>query len=94
MKQSEITIVRKRFIAGAVCPECNTVDRIVVEYAEVRLSAGELSRRRCVDCGFVDPFADAGAAQTGTGAIPRGKPERRRPAEVAANPVRIIDPKR
>ncbi len=93
MNESDVTIIRKRFIAGAVCPECNVADRIVVEYAEIRLAPGELSRRRCVDCGFADPFGSEGAVPAGTGAIPRGKPERPRLVSVVANPVKIIDPK-
>ena len=93
MNESEVTIIRKRFIAGAVCPDCDSTDRIVVEYAEVHLTSRELSRRRCVECGFADPFGDAGSVEAGTGAIPRGKPERPRVTEVVANPVKIIDPK-
>ncbi len=46
------TDVRKpklqRFIAGAVCPKCSEVDRIVVKEEEGR------SYRFCVSCGFTD----------------------------------------
>lgn len=38
----------KRFIAGAVCPRCATMDRIVV-YQE---DDGEV--RECVECGYTD----------------------------------------
>ncbi|MDN3638022.1 YheV family putative zinc ribbon protein [Simiduia curdlanivorans] len=40
--------VKKRFIAGAVCPSCSAMDRIVM-YRE-----GESDFRECVECGFKD----------------------------------------
>lgn len=40
--------VKKRFIAGAVCPKCSAMDRIVM-YRE-----GESDYRECVACGFKD----------------------------------------
>ena len=55
---TKVNIFKKRFIAGAVCPECQIVDRIVVETGiqELAQSAAdeqpEVSRRRCVACGF------------------------------------------
>ena len=53
----DFEIIKKRFIASAVCPSCDVVDRIVVETAVARLENCELSRRRCVDCGFADEFS-------------------------------------
>ena len=38
----------KRFIAGAVCPKCSAMDRIVV-YRE-----DDKEYRECVECGFTD----------------------------------------
>ncbi len=86
----ELEIERKQFIAGAVCPECNVLDRLVVEYARTAEGEPLLSRRRCVACGFSDPFSQEGPAQA-TGAVPRGKPERVRHGEVTAAPVTILD---
>ena len=43
--------IRKRFIAGAVCPECGVQDRLVVE------EMPDVKRRRCVSCGFSDTNA-------------------------------------
>ena len=40
--------VKKRFIAGAVCPSCSAMDRIVM-YRD-----GERDFRECVECGFKD----------------------------------------
>lgn len=39
---------KKRFIAGATCPQCKAVDRIVV-YRD-----GDMDYRECVECGFKD----------------------------------------
>lgn len=96
---SEVRIIRKRFIAAAVCPACDEVDRIVVEVT-VQVSEGEsdgpqdhteLSRRRCVSCGFTDEFAPAD--RVGFQGLPKGRPER--PKNPSVNPVkvRILDPK-
>lgn len=40
--------IRKRFIAGAICPKCGMLDRIVV-YREQQKDL-----RECVNCGFKD----------------------------------------
>ena len=39
---------KKRFIAGAVCPHCGLVDKIVL------FREGEFDYRECVRCGFKD----------------------------------------
>ena len=85
-----LEVTKKRFIAGAVCPECNEVDRIVVEVAQHSESLVEMSRRRCVSCGFADEYAEG--AGTPVSGIPKGRPER--PKSAAVNPVqvRILDP--
>ncbi|MFT5083689.1 MAG: putative metal-binding protein (TIGR02443 family) [Lentisphaeria bacterium] len=38
--------VKKQFIAGAVCPKCATLDRVVVYREE------DNDYRECVECGF------------------------------------------
>ncbi len=76
----------RRFIAGAVCPRCRAVDRIVVEDVD----DGEATRRRrCVSCGYSDTMC-AGAVIEPRGrfarplqAAPQAAPE--------ARPVRVID---
>ena len=37
---------KRRFIAGAVCPRCSAMDKIVVDL--------ESDSRECVACGFVE----------------------------------------
>jgi uncharacterized metal-binding protein (TIGR02443 family) len=39
---------KRRFIAGAVCPRCSEMDKIVVYEKEGK------DYRECVSCGFVD----------------------------------------
>jgi hypothetical protein len=72
----------RRFIAGAVCPECRALDRIVVEEHD------GVRRRRCVSCGHVDtlPGGSAGAPAT--------RFSRRGSSDEPASPVRIVDPSR
>ena len=36
----------RRFIAGAVCPRCGLMDKLLVD--------SETERRECVSCGFTD----------------------------------------
>ena len=72
----------RRFIAGAVCPQCRAVDRVVLN---VRL---EVRWRECVSCGFSEPAAEG----THLGGIPRGKPENYRTGETSSDVVKVIMP--
>ncbi|XOZ32665.1 YheV family putative zinc ribbon protein [Halomonadaceae bacterium KBTZ08] len=45
--------MKKRFIAGAVCPRCSAMDRIVM------FTTDEGTFRECVDCGFEDRQPEA-----------------------------------
>lgn len=65
----EAQVIKTRFIAGAVCPDCQALDRLVVEYAIVELQSSELSRRRCVACGFVEAFNED--QPTASAGVPR-----------------------
>lgn len=40
--------IKKRFIAGAVCPKCSVMDRIVMYRKQ------DVDYRECVECGFSD----------------------------------------
>ena len=68
-----------RFIAGAVCPRCGVVDRIVV--------SGDGSTRRCVDCGFGDERPVEVPAQVVTRV---SRPAARR-VETPSEVVRLVD---
>lgn len=46
---------KRRFIAGAVCPRCNEMDKLVIYGNEEGLF------RECVSCGYKDKQAEAEA---------------------------------
>lgn len=78
----------KRFIAGAVCPECRELDRLVLE---IRTGpGGDQEWQRCVACTYEAQKPQVNPAHTG---IPRGKPERRvqTAREIASQTVKIMD---
>ena len=70
----------RRFIAGAVCPECREVDRLVVERIAVT------QRRICVACGFSDEVDGTGSA-----GVPRGKHDQPRRMVMQESVVRIVE---
>jgi hypothetical protein len=70
----------RRFIAGAVCPDCRAVDRIVVEQVD-----GE-RRRRCVSCGHTDAQLESSIREPSTRLDTRARPR------APATAVRILTP--
>ena len=70
-----------RFIAGAVCPKCNEVDRIVVKEEEDR------SYRLCVSCGFTDDKPDT----TTPYAVLKGRLEKPLLNKIQSKKLNIID---
>lgn len=73
---------RKRFIAGAKCPQCGEMDRLVV-YKEAGLDF-----RACVSCGFKERMRFPSApAELETRVNSPGAESRTEP-----RPVKIIDP--
>lgn len=79
---SDARSARRRFIAGAVCPDCRAVDRIVLE------DEGEVRRRRCVACGHTDQLVREAAVEPAT----RLTRHRESGGAATSAPVRIIDP--
>jgi uncharacterized metal-binding protein (TIGR02443 family) len=75
--------LRKRFIAGAVCPRCSALDRIVV----LEDPTGEIPpRRACVACDFEEAMAPTGPA-----APVLGKHDRpRTPEKTTAQPLKFF----
>jgi uncharacterized protein len=51
---SESIIIRKQFIAGAICPACNAQDSIKMWNVE------GTPHRECVSCGYTDTFNEQG----------------------------------
>jgi uncharacterized metal-binding protein (TIGR02443 family) len=80
---------RRRFIAGAVCPRCALMDKIVVDL--------DTDQRECVACGFVDSRPGNKAVEPQVDPLGRELPTRvSRPAarrmETPAEPVTLVDP--
>ena len=69
----------RRFIAGAVCPRCGEMDKIVVD------SQGD--HRECVSCGYTDSRPSDRLAELKTRV---NQPARR--VDTAAEPVRLVQP--
>ena len=70
----------RRFIAGAVCPRCGLMDKIVVEVGG--------DERTCVSCGFTDARPEDSVDEPKT-RVTRGSARR---VETPAEPVRLVDP--
>ena len=100
-------MTRKRFIAGAVCPDCGEMDRLVVEVQHPAGSSADeaptdsnpaergpvTEYRRCVNCGFTDERPVAGARAPKT-RLDGGLRHAAEDPDTPADPVRIIDPRR
>lgn len=65
--------MKKRFIAGAVCPACNTMDTIKMWDEQ------GVPQRECVACGFADTLDEQGNS------VPRELPTR--VSQAAAKPA-------
>ncbi len=77
------TLTTRRFIAGAICPKCKAIDKIVLH------KQGDQQQRECVACGFKDDLQDLGAAPELT---TRVTPQKHSADE--AQRVTLIDPKK
>jgi uncharacterized metal-binding protein (TIGR02443 family) len=75
--------MRRQFIAGAQCPKCNAMDKIVL----LRLEDGG-QRRECVACGFTDSLDQLGSASE----LPTRVNQAQAPAE-EVQAVKLLDPK-
>ncbi|MDH3644888.1 MAG: YheV family putative metal-binding protein [Gammaproteobacteria bacterium] len=72
-------MTKKRFIAGAICPQCQAQDRLVVEESD------GAPIRRCVSCGFTDHQPAATSVTLPTRFVRRGL------ANSEAKPIKLID---
>ena len=82
---------RRRFIAGAVCPRCALMDKIVVDM--------DTDQRVCVSCGFSEarPAAPVGSPVAPETPKPTDIPTRvsraaARRVETPSEAIRLIDP--
>lgn len=74
-----------RFIAGAVCPKCGTMDTLKAGYEH----DGAVMVRECVDCGYIDRISQT--HQSLSDIKTRVTPPPAKP-DVEATPVKILDP--
>ncbi|MEM1112887.1 MAG: YheV family putative metal-binding protein [Pseudomonadota bacterium] len=73
---------RRRFIAGAVCPRCGAMDKIVVNL--------DTDSRECVACGFSEERpADTGSVKEVPTRVNRASA---RLVETPAEAVTLVDP--
>lgn len=85
---------RGRFIAGAVCPQCGVMDRLLVEPVEATSESGAeavATRRRCVSCGYSDEQR-AGSSQAPRTRLDGALKGPDSEASGVVTPVRFIDP--
>ena len=74
---------RRRFIAGAVCPRCAKMDKIVIDL--------DTDLRECIACGFSE--ARPQAASPGERELPtRVNRAAARRVETPAEAVKLVDP--
>jgi len=72
---------KRRFIAGAVCPRCAAMDRMVVDM--------ETQRRECVACGFSEERPGDPLQRELPTRVSRAAARR---VETSAEPIRILAP--
>jgi uncharacterized metal-binding protein (TIGR02443 family) len=72
---------RRRFIAGAVCPRCSEMDKIVVDL--------DTDQRECVACGFAEARPAAPTPEEVKTRVSRASARR---VETPAQVVRLLDP--
>ncbi|MFK7829814.1 MAG: YheV family putative metal-binding protein [Congregibacter sp.] len=72
---------QRRFIAGAVCPRCAEMDKIVVDLGT--------DHRECIACGFSEARPDAPAPKELKTRVSRASARR---VETPAEVVRLMDP--
>ena len=72
---------RRRFIAGAVCPRCARMDKIVVDL--------DTDLRECVSCGFSEERPQSGSTAELPTRVSRASARR---VETPTEAVTLIDP--
>ncbi len=80
--------MKRRFIAGAVCPNCKEMDRLVLETSDAN-DQEKVQRRLCVSCGFSEDYKPS---ENRYDSLPKGKREKTSPTSSISDVVKIIDP--
>jgi len=74
--------IKKRFIAGAVCPKCGAMDKIV-NYRDA-----DKNYRECVSCGFRDEILIAPQARELETRVNRSEDEKTRDVQILEFPTK------
>lgn len=78
----------RRFIAGAVCPRCSAMDKLVL----VRETDGQ-QRRECVACGYAEMMTEQGPAHELPTRVNQPRPgDKLLPHEDEIAAVKFLDP--
>lgn len=84
-------LVKRRFIAGAICPACRAEDRLQIEYWRVDGADSLREVRACVACDFRDSADGTGTQQLKSLAtLPRIRLGPR-PETTSAQPLQLLD---
>ena len=81
--------MKRRFIAGAICPECEQLDKVVMYDDDL-----QQRWRECVACGFKDLLIEQSQAEMPTRVNQPLPGEKVLAHETEVNIVSIIDPKK
>lgn len=74
---------KRRFVAGAVCPRCSAMDKLVVYNEDGK------DYRECVSCGYKDEMRFAGTTRELTTRVNVSETEKKEQVQV----VKILAPK-
>lgn len=74
--------MKRQFIAGAVCPRCGQLDKLVM------ISGGENTVRECVRCDFSEQMVVSEADSEVPTRVTRAQARR---SETPATPVRLME---
>jgi hypothetical protein len=78
---------QKRFIAGAVCPRCSEMDKLVMY-----IDDNDQQVRECVRCGFTDAMGEDGPEELSTRVNQPRPGEQPLAHEDEVNIIQIMDP--
>ena len=82
-------MLKRRFIAGAQCPKCEQVDKVVMFDTE-----DGKRWRECVSCGFKDELIEQDTPQEMTTRVNQNKlGDEKLPHETEVQVVNLLDPK-
>lgn len=78
------TKIVKRFVAGAVCPSCSQMDKLVA------YTQGEIQVRECVRCGYKDSLNAEGHVLASEVVTRVNQPRADEPALAHEEPVQVL----